>query len=43
MPQVLQLYTRDNVLIALTDLQHGETLEFNGPNYSRTFRPSTNL
>lgn len=33
MPKVLQLDPRDNVLIALTDLQQGEAVEFGGTKY----------
>ncbi len=36
---VLQLDARDNVLIALTDLKAGETIEFGG----RTYTPSTKV
>lgn len=34
MPKVLQLDPRDNVLIALTDLRQGETVERNGNSYT---------
>jgi altronate hydrolase len=34
MQNVLQLDPRDNVLIALTDLKHGEPVEFSGTTYS---------
>jgi altronate hydrolase len=34
MQKVLQLDTRDNVLIALTDLQQGDHIEFSGRTYS---------
>ncbi|HZR66667.1 MAG TPA: altronate dehydratase family protein [Terriglobales bacterium] len=36
MQKVLQLDSRDNVLIALTDLKQGEAVEFNGSTYSLT-------
>lgn len=38
MRNVLQLDPRDNVLIALKDLQQGETVEFNGSKYSLASR-----
>ena len=31
--RILQLDSRDNVLIALTDLNQGEQIEFSGKNY----------
>jgi altronate hydrolase len=34
MPQVLQLDPRDNVLIALTDLKQGDTVEFGGESFT---------
>lgn len=38
MPQVLQLDPRDNVLIALTDLQPGDAVEFGGAKFSLASR-----
>jgi altronate hydrolase len=38
MRRVLQLDPRDNVLIALTDLPQGDTVEFNGSKYSLVSR-----
>jgi altronate hydrolase len=38
MPQVLQLDPRDNVLIALTDLKQGDTVEFGGENFTLASR-----
>lgn len=38
MTKVLQLDSRDNVLIALTDLNEGETVEFNAAKYSLVSR-----
>jgi len=34
MQRVLQLDPRDNVLIALTDLKHGDQVDFSGSKYS---------
>ena len=40
---VLQLDSRDNVLIALTDLKSGEGIQFDGQTYTlpKNVRPST--
>ena len=38
MPQVLQLDSRDNVLIALADLKEGEAVEFGGARFSLVAR-----
>jgi len=38
MRKILQLDVRDNVLIALTDLNQGEAVEFNGSHYSLVSR-----
>src|SRR5205823_13747999 len=38
MPQVLQLDSRDNVLIALTDLKEGDAVEFAGERFALSSR-----